>query len=177
MENFSVGTSKAWKWKDCARCEKLKICRVTPPIDYSANSKTTPTFHLTFENDFWDMIEATTEAAEKAKEFFAQKLDFTINPEELNDQIEKGGKSFIVDVRETKDFIKGHIPCAINLPTGHWDKITAWRKDRPIIIYGYSELCHLATHAAKEAAEHGYTVLELEGGFEAWRKSKLAVEY
>jgi rhodanese-related sulfurtransferase len=123
------------------------------------------------------MVEATAETAEKAKEFFAQKLDFTISPEELNDEIEKGGKNFIVDVRETADFIKGHIPCAINLPIGHWDKMSGWRKDRPIIIYGYSQLCHRAARAAKEAAEQGYTVLELEGGFESWTKSKLPVDY
>jgi rhodanese-related sulfurtransferase len=140
-------------------------------------AKTTQPFQLIFNHNFQNMVTATIESAEKAKEFFARKLDFTISPEELNDEIEKGGKNFIVDVREAKDFIKGHIPCAINLPLGHWDKMIGWRKDRPIIIYGYSQLCHLAAHAAKESAEHGYTVLELEGGFDAWRKSKLAVEY
>jgi rhodanese-related sulfurtransferase len=132
---------------------------------------------LIFNHNFQNMVTSTIESAEKAKEFFARKLDFTISPEELNDEIEKGGKNFIVDVREAKDFIKGHIPCAINLPIGHWDKMIGWRKDRPIIIYGYSQLCHLAAHAAKASAEHGHTVLELEGGFDAWRKSKLATEY
>jgi rhodanese-related sulfurtransferase len=113
------------------------------------------------------MIAATIETAGKAKEFFAQKLDFTVSPDELNEQIETGGNIFIVDVHETKDFIKGHIPGAINLPGGHWDKITAWRKNRPVITYGYSQRCHLAAHAAKESAEHGCTVLGLEGGFDA----------
>ena len=123
------------------------------------------------------MIEATTETAEKAKEFFAQKVDFTIGPDELNGLIKKGEKIFVVDVRETTDFIRGHIPGAVNLPSGNWSKITTWRRDRPIIIYGYSQLCRLATHAAKESAEQGYTVLELEGGFDAWKKSKLIKEY
>lgn len=123
------------------------------------------------------MIAATTETAERAKEFFAQKLDFTVSPDELNEQIEKGAEGFIVDVREAKDFIKGHVPGAINLPTGHWDKITVWRKDRPLIIYGYSQRCHLAAHAARKSAEHGYTVLELEGGFDAWKTSRLPLEY
>jgi rhodanese-related sulfurtransferase len=139
--------------------------------------KTTQAFHSNFNPNDWAMIAATIEIAGKAIEFFAQKLDFTISPDELNKQIEKGGKNFIVDVRDTKDFIKGHIHGAINLPVGHWDKISTWRKDRPIIIYSYSQLCHLAAHAAKESAEYGYTVLELAGGFDAWRKSKLAIEF
>jgi rhodanese-related sulfurtransferase len=140
-------------------------------------SKTTQAFHSTIYQHFGGMIAATIETAEKAKEFFAQKLDFTVSPEDLNVQIENGGKHFIVDVRGAKDFIKGHIPGAINLPIGHWDNITVWRKDWPIIIYGYSQPCHLAAHAAMEFAQRGYTVLELEGGFDAWRKSKLAKEY
>lgn len=123
------------------------------------------------------MIETTQETAEKANEFFAQKVDFTISPEELNGLIKNGEKIFIVDVRETKDFIRGHIPGAINLPSDHWSKIPTWRRDWPIIIYGYSQICRLAADAAKESAGHGYKVLELEGGFDAWRMSKLHKEY
>jgi rhodanese-related sulfurtransferase len=142
-----------------------------------ASIKTIQAFLIKFNRDFQDMISATIESAGKAKEFFAQKLDFTVSPVELNEQIETGGNHFIVDVREVKDFIKGHVPGAISLPNGCWNKITAWRKDRPVIIYGYSQSCHLAAHAARESAERGYTVLELEGGFEAWKKGRLALEY
>jgi rhodanese-related sulfurtransferase len=157
----------------------LRRCRIVNReiCERPASEKTTQAFLINFNCDFRDMITATMETAGKAKEFFAQKLDFTVSPDELNEQIETGGNHFIVDVREVKDFIKGHVPGAISLPSGCWNKITAWRKDRPVIIYGYSQSCHLAARAAMESAEQGYTVLELEGGFEAWKKGRLALEY
>jgi len=122
------------------------------------------------------MPAVTLNAPEKAREFFAGKLDFTVSPAELNEQIEKGGKNFIIDVRETIYFIKGHISGAINLPRSNWGKISGWRNDRPLIIYGHSQICHLAAHAALEFAQQGYSVIELEGGFAAWKESKLPVE-
>ena len=122
------------------------------------------------------MSTVTLNAPEKAAEFFAGKLDFTVTPVELSEQIENGVKSFIVDVREAINFIKGHIPGAINLPKGNWSHITGWRNDRPVIIYGYSHICHLAARAAVEFASQGHSVIEMEGGFAAWKESRLHVE-
>jgi rhodanese-related sulfurtransferase len=119
---------------------------------------------------------ANLNTPDKAEEFFAGKLDFTISPVELNEQIENGGKNFIVDVRTTKDFIKGHVPNAINLPQGMCDKITGWRNDRTVIVYGYSYWCHLAARTAMLFARQGHSVMEMEGGFEAWKSSRLPME-
>jgi rhodanese-related sulfurtransferase len=115
-------------------------------------------------------------APEKAQEFFAWKLDFTVDPLELNRQINNSENITIIDVRAAKDFIRGHLPRAINLPAGNWDKISGWRKERPLVVYCYSQTCHLAAHAAVEFARQGLSVREMEGGFETWRKNKLPVE-
>lgn len=119
---------------------------------------------------------STISAAEKAKEFFAGKLDFTIGPLEVNQQIEKSENVTIIDVRAAEDFIKGHVPRAVNLPEGNWQQIGTWRKSKPLIVYSYSQTCHFAARAAKEFASQGHAVMEMEGGFETWKKNKLPVE-
>lgn len=122
------------------------------------------------------MTTATLNNSERAQEYFAGKLDFTISPAEVNDRIENGVTSFIIDVRPVRDFIRGHVPNAINLPFGVCDKISGWRNDRSLIIYGYSPTCHLAAHAALLFARQGHSVMELEGGFEAWKANRLPIE-
>jgi rhodanese-related sulfurtransferase len=115
-------------------------------------------------------------SSERALDFFGRKLDFTISPAEVNEQIEIGSNNFIVDVRAVRDFIRGHVPKAINLPFGLCDKMSGWRKGRPFIICGYSPTCHLAAHAALEFARQGHSVRKLEGGFEAWKDNRLPIE-
>lgn len=122
------------------------------------------------------MISATLSAPEKAKEFFAGKVDFTIGPAEVYQQLQNGGNIMVIDVRATEDFIKGHVPRAINLPEGQWDKTSGWRKERPLVIYCYTQTCHLAAHAALAFASQGFPVMEMDGGFAAWKENKLPVE-
>src|ERR1035441_9076556 len=50
--------------------------------------------------------------AAKAKQFFADKMAFRTGPVEISPQIEKRGEVAIIDVREAKDFKKGHVPGA-----------------------------------------------------------------
>ena len=40
----------------------------------------------------------------------------------------------------------------------------------------YSQVCHLAATAAVEFAGKGYSVMEMEGGFEAWKEHDLEIE-
>jgi rhodanese-related sulfurtransferase len=146
------------------------------------------------------MTTALLNIAEKTKEFVADKV-VTIRPPEVNRLLRnnitpivvdvrdaenciKGYiqlfrehfTSIIVDVREREDFIKGHVPGAINIPKGSWDKIGRCHNEEIVIIYCYSQTCHLAIEAALEFVWHGYSVLEMEGGFEAWKENKLPVE-
>lgn len=122
------------------------------------------------------MKTATLNIPEKAERFFAKKLAFTLGPVELNEEIKEGGNMTIVDVRATEDFSKGHVPGAINLPEGQWNKLNGWFNERLVVAYCYSQTCHLAAHAAVEFSKQGHSVMEMEGGFEAWRANKLPVE-
>jgi rhodanese-related sulfurtransferase len=118
----------------------------------------------------------TLVSTKKARKFFEAKLDFTTGPAELNQMLERKENINIVDVRTSEDYSKGHIPGAISLPRSSWISHFGLKKDRVNIIYCYSETCHLAAAAAKQFAEDGFPVMELEGGFETWQRLNLPIE-
>ncbi len=112
----------------------------------------------------------------KASKFFQAKVEFTTGPAELNEMIKGKEMMNIIDVRRPEDYEQGRIPGAINLPKERWQTFSGLSKDRKNIIYCYSEVCHLAACAALQFAEHGYPVVELEGGFETWKQNDFPVE-
>lgn len=111
---------------------------------------------------------------EKAREYFAAKMAFTTGPHELNGA--NKGDITIVDLRFPSDYKQAHIPSAVNLPKGKWNRPAGLSRDKLNVLYCYSQTCHLAAEAALELAAQGYRVVEMEGGFEAWQKSNFAVE-
>jgi rhodanese-related sulfurtransferase len=40
-----------------------------------------------------------------------------------------------------------------------------------MIVYCYSNTCPLGLQAISEFARHGYSVIEMEGGFKAWKEN------
>lgn len=121
------------------------------------------------------MKTATTDP-QQARDYFRAKLEFTTGPVELDRILQSHNPNVVVvDVRDQADYRKGHIPGAINLPRGNWVAFTGLRKDKLNIVYCYNQNCHLAAAAAVDFAAHGYPVMEMDGGFAAWRQCKLAI--
>jgi rhodanese-related sulfurtransferase len=112
----------------------------------------------------------------KAKKFFEDKVTFTTGPIELQHMIEEGEDINIVDVRAAEDYEEGHIPGSVNLPQDKWDTVEGLEKDATNIIYCYSHVCHLAAKAAVEFAGKGFPVMEMDGGFKAWKQHDLEIE-
>ncbi|PWU13143.1 MAG: rhodanese [Verrucomicrobia bacterium] len=112
----------------------------------------------------------------RGKAYFEDKLAFTTGPVELSHMIKTGDEILVVDVRDEEDYAKGHIPGAINLPRGRWEDPTGLSKERTNILYCYTQTCHLAANAALAFASKGFPVMEMEGGFEGWKKADLDVE-
>ena len=112
----------------------------------------------------------------KHDKFFDEILAFTINPTEADEQIRKGSRVMVIDVRESKDFIKRHVPNAINLSDRQWWDTSGWPIDWPLIVYGYSFTCPVADKAVSEFARQGFLVMEIAGGFETWQKNRLPCE-
>jgi rhodanese-related sulfurtransferase len=114
----------------------------------------------------------------KARQYFADKMAFTTGPVELARNLRQGVELTVIDVREAEDYRKGHIPGAINLPHDKWNEgePRGLRRESLNVLYCYSHVCHLAAAAAVEFAGKGYSVMEMDGGFEAWQENDLEVE-
>ena len=112
----------------------------------------------------------------KALAYFQDKLAFTTGPVELSRWIEAKQPVNIIDVRLPDAYGDGHVPGAVNLPKDQWGTLKGVAKDRLNVLYCYSQVCHLAATAAAEFAARGYSVMELEGGFDTWEKMQLPVE-
>lgn len=112
----------------------------------------------------------------KAKEYFLDKITFTTGPVELSHALEQGADIVVVDVREQEDYEKGHIPGSINLPQDKWDTQEGLSKDKLNVLCCYAHVCHLAATAAVQFAGAGFSVMEMDGGFEAWKENDLKVE-
>jgi rhodanese-related sulfurtransferase len=112
----------------------------------------------------------------KAKAFFEQKVAYTTGPGEVSHAIKSRENINIVDVREAEDFAKAHVPGAINLPKGSWEDPQGLQKDKTNIVYCYTQQCHLAAKACVAFAGRGYPVMEMDGGFEAWRENDFETE-
>lgn len=112
----------------------------------------------------------------KASKYFKAKMDFTTGPVELEGMMKNKENINIIDVRRPEDYKTGHIPGAINKYRKDDASFSGLDRDKVNIVYCYSEECHLAAAAAKEFAENGYPVMELEGGFQAWKSHNLRLE-
>lgn len=113
----------------------------------------------------------------RAKTYFEDKLAFTIGPVELDKWIKTGENNLVVvDVRDAEDYNKGHITGAINLPKQTWENPQGLRRDRTNVVYCYSQQCHLAASACALFAGKGFPVMELEGGFDTWKRNEQEIE-
>lgn len=114
---------------------------------------------------------------ERARQYFADKIAFTTGPVELARALKERAENIaVIDVRAAEDYKKGHIPGALNLPHEQWNTTEGLRKDALNVLYCYSEVCHLAATAAVEFAGKGYSVMEMDGGFDAWKEHDLEIE-
>ena len=114
--------------------------------------------------------------AGRAQAFFEAKVAFTTGTHEVQGMIDRGDDVVIVDVRMPADYEAGHVPGAVNLPRGTWRGARGLAKDRPLVLYCYSQTCHMAAEAALELLAQGYSVQEMEGGFATWQAEGYAVE-
>ena len=100
-----------------------------------------------------------------------------INPQELQQRL---GRVQIIDVREPEEFKSGHLPGAINIPRGLLEfKVDGHPavSDRETAIVLQCQGGGRSALATVSLQELGYRdVVNLAGGFAAWKAAGLPVE-
>lgn len=97
-----------------------------------------------------------------------------LTPQQLVNSVNKGD-AIVVDVRDEKDYKKGHIVDSVNIPHAkmaeRWVELEKYR-EKPVIL-----VCNLGHHAGpagKILAGHGFSDLRrLGGGMAEWKNSQL----
>jgi rhodanese-related sulfurtransferase len=112
----------------------------------------------------------------KAVRYFESRVAFTAGPAEVEHMLKERDDVVIVDVRRPEDYEKGHIPHALNLPRDKWDTLKGLDRKKINVMYCYTQQCHAATEACLKFAREGFPVMELEGGWKAWREYGLEIE-
>ena len=115
--------------------------------------------------------------AKGAENYFMAKMTYTTGPVETKAMLDNGEDVMVVDVRAAQDYAKGHVPGAISLPQGKWSSFKGLSPNRKNVLYCYSHVCHLAAKAAVLFAGKGIPVMEMDGGFQAWKENHLPVIY
>ena len=105
---------------------------------------------------------------QEALNYFSNKMAFTTGPAELKYAREQGMDFVLVDVRAADDYEKDHAKGAISLPEDQWHSFRGLDKDKLNVLYCYSQVCHLAARAAVFFAKKGFSVMELEGGWQTY---------
>ena len=107
----------------------------------------------------------------KDKETNQDSMDYKqITMDEAKEIFETKGDYIIVDVRRADEFASGHIPDAINIPSGSiGDADIPELPDKDQVIYVYCRSGNRSKQAARELARLGYTNIIEFGGILDWK--------
>jgi rhodanese-related sulfurtransferase len=124
------------------------------------------------------MQEKQTIAAADVARYFETKMEAEWGPYDLNHALEENRQNVVVlDTRAPDAFAEEHLPGAINIPTDQLEsRLSELPKDKQIVPYCWTIVCHLATRASLLLARKGFRVHELAGGIAMWKEYKLPLE-
>lgn len=115
-----------------------------------------------------------------AKDFVAEaKKHITeISVAEAKAKIESGAPVVVLDVREPKEYKKGHLPKAVNLPRGLLEfKVAKVIPNKNAYIIVYCKSGGRSALAAWTLRKMGYkNAVSMAGGWKAWVKAGYPVE-
>ena len=102
----------------------------------------------------------------------AKKRVRETNVDDVKKKMDRGGKFFLVDVREESEFAKDHLPGAIHLGKGVIERdIEARVPDLNAEIVLYCGGGFRSALAADNLQKMGYTsVISIDGGIRDWRE-------
>jgi rhodanese-related sulfurtransferase len=90
-----------------------------------------------------------------------------------------GESAIWVDARPDEEFARDHAPGAFSLNEDRWNTmlpqfLAAWSPDKKVVVYCSSLSCNASREVARRLRNQAQlkNVFVLEGGWEAWLKSK-----
>jgi len=115
---------------------------------------------------------------EEQIKFYENKLAYEMDPSDLWDALEKKENIVVIDTRKDFAFEKEHIPTAINFPHREMNSESVKDLDRSKTYVCYCDGigCNASTKGALNMAKLGFTVKELIGGIEWWKKDGYATQ-
>lgn len=111
-------------------------------------------------------------------EFYQYKLQFETDSWDLHEAIKNGDNIAIVDARSHDAYELEHIPGAINIPhrTMNPDTTSFLDKSKLYVTYCDGIGCNASTKGALKLAELGFSVKELLGGLDWWKRDGYPTE-
>jgi rhodanese-related sulfurtransferase len=108
--------------------------------------------------------------------FYEHKLAFETDSWDLKTLLDKGDKVILIDARAANAFAAEHIPGAINIPHRTMTTETTAHLDRDALVVTYCDGigCNASTKGALAMARLGFTVKELLGGLDWWKRDGYA---
>lgn len=108
--------------------------------------------------------------------FYEHKLAFETDSWDLKTMLDKGDKVIVIDARATSAFAAEHIPGAVNIPHRTMTSESTAHLDRDALVITYCDGigCNASTKGALAMARLGFTVKELLGGMDWWKRDGYA---
>ena len=108
------------------------------------------------------------ESDHKGKESEMSILSF-IKGTDINEELENIKIGMIIDIREPREYARGHIPGAINMPLGELETKISEIKDKNTPMYIYCLTGRRANEAVRHLKALGYTSVRNIGGIGSYK--------
>jgi rhodanese-related sulfurtransferase len=125
------------------------------------------------------VLEFLPDQSSDALAHFRSKLAFGTDPSDVHADLQNGVDGFVVvDARSAENFGRGHVPGAISFPHRQMNEASVGilPKDKLIVVYCDGTGCNASTKAAVKLTALGFTVKEMIGGIDWWRRDGYQVE-
>ncbi|MEZ5569082.1 MAG: rhodanese-like domain-containing protein [Halioglobus sp.] len=110
--------------------------------------------------------------------FYEAKLQFEIDSSDLFETLQEKAKVKVIDARSSEAYEREHIPNALNIPHRVMTEESTLHLDRSAMYVTYCDGigCNASTKGALNLARLGFTVKELMGGIDWWKRDGYATE-
>lgn len=104
--------------------------------------------------------------------YYASKLAYEIDAADLKAALDSGEHLIVIDARNAAAYAAEHIPGALSLPHRSMDEASTAGLDRNALYVSYCDGigCNASTKGALKLTQLGFTVKELQGGLDWWKR-------